>query len=134
MQHAGKGAPGSAACRPATLPNTLLLCVTQAPVRQVVPNYFAYRAPTITGEQSQAIVAGLKRIGLLGEGGYLRADPHEDEVRAGGGWAVRAGAAVVAARRDAVPAGLLPAGLLPWARSSAPASLTSSPNARPPAA
>jgi len=52
----------------------------QAPVRQITPNYFSDRTPTITDEESRAIVSGLKQIGLLGDDGYLLANPKDDDV------------------------------------------------------
>ncbi|KAL4438660.1 hypothetical protein ABPG77_006264 [Micractinium sp. CCAP 211/92] len=52
--------------------------VIVSPVRRIGPTYFSDRSPTITQEQSQRIVEGLKQIGLLGEEGWLLANPKED--------------------------------------------------------
>lgn len=49
-------------------------------MRRIGPTYFSDRTPTITQEQSQRIVEGLKQIGLLGEEGWLLANPKEDNV------------------------------------------------------
>lgn len=68
---------------PGRLPPARPPQVITSPIRRVTPAYLAQRCPTITEAQSAAIVAGLKTVGLLGEDGYLKADPHEDEV---GGW------------------------------------------------
>lgn len=52
----------------------------QSPVRCVTPAYLSDRIPTVTREQSERVVEGLKQIGLLGDDGYLLADPHEHDV------------------------------------------------------
>lgn len=55
----------------------------QSPVRRITPTYFSDRTPTITQEQSQRIVEALKQIGLLGEQGWLLANPKVDDVSGG---------------------------------------------------
>ena len=69
------GKQGAKLCRPVCRPTAAFPSLPQVPSRPINERWFSDRAPTISPEQSSAIVQALQELGVLDKEGWLADDP-----------------------------------------------------------